>query len=747
MFKRSLLGVMMVTLALMTLWGCGSSRDSGGSTTTSNVDLGTDQTTGLAYVGAATCIGCHQGFSWSAAAVQNYLEGKHVIHSDHINAASGDCLKCHDPIGDGPTLESLISAANVPAEGLAAVGCENCHGAGGQHYGVGPIPAAEPDFNACGKCHNAEMDHNAYHPEGDNILEDYVASPHAASGDRPQAVCAKCHTDEGGRLYRNVNSRSRLETVVLPVENASAIQCRTCHDPHNPNKLLLEAVEDHGTVTASAEFATCTNCHQRPDAQMAVDGLGAPVITQLDGSTSTDGASGDFIYHATRYTRIIASTHYDDPATANIIEGYVVDPTNERACRDCHNVHASDTTINEQWAGSAHGGHLLTAKEAVGADSHSAAGAVAYREAGTTDAEAPAWTHYDWDAANRQGCQRCHTATGSKNFLSGPATYNSANNDFSHLEGWSKNATTGVITSSGQNEMLYCWACHKNNSGALRNPGAITEEYDPAVVVAYPDISSSNVCMSCHLGRETGAVIQASASDFSNTGFINSHYLSAGGQLFGETGYEYAGRNYNSVTFFEHDQIGTAAQPGTGEAGPCVACHMTSPEPHSFLPVTKDEVTGDVTAVTATVCTVCHTAGIPAAAVNTWKAKYAATLAILQEALEAQGIFWASNYPYFFDAAVGGSAVRNWTVGGTLNGKDTMGAAFNLNLLLHDPGGFAHNDYYVKALLWDAIDYINDGVLNNDVPATIAGSSLSAATITAASEYLGAVRPGDFARP
>ena len=238
MLKKSLIWT-SVGLGLMVMVGCDSSREADTPTDTtisSGLVLTSDPATGVAYVGSDTCITCHQDFSWSSSAVDKFLAGKHVIHSDHITQADAigieKCGICHDPIGDGPRLEAFIDAEYVPADGLAAVGCENCHGAGGDHFGIGPMPNATPDFEACGECHNADMFHNAYHPEGDNIVEDYRTSPHAASGDRPDAVCNRCHTDEGGRLYRAVNSVAGLETIVQPVENASPIQCRTCHDPH-----------------------------------------------------------------------------------------------------------------------------------------------------------------------------------------------------------------------------------------------------------------------------------------------------------------------------------------------------------------------------------------------------------------------------------------------------------------------------------------------------------------------------------
>jgi hypothetical protein len=49
-----------------------------------------------------------------------------------------------------------------------------------------------------------------------------------------------------------------------------------------------------------------------------------------------------------------------------------------------------------------------------------------------------------------------------------------------------------------------------------------------------------------------------------------------------------------------------------------------------------------------------------------------------------------------------------------------MGAAFNLNLLFRDYGGFAHNDLYAKRLIFDSIDWL-DGGAEFSAAATING--------------------------
>jgi len=332
------------------------------------------------------------------------------------------------------------------------------------------------------------------------------------------------------------------------------------------------------------------------------------------------------------------------------------------------------------------------------------------------------------------------------NFVSNPTGYDPAANNFSHLSGWT------AANGSPQNELLYCWGCHSNaGKGTLRNPGALTFTYTNNATVTYPDVSGSNMCMSCHTGRETGDSIKNDPSDGTNRNFINSHYLSAGGQLFGTTGYEYASRSYDNPSFFAHDEIGSSRARGTGSNGPCAGCHMTTANSHSFLPVTKDG-TGAITAITSTACVTCHSGefALTPAGLTTEEEEYQAALSALTATLAGKGIYYFNAHPYFFTApyVVGGTntGFTNWAgVYGSVLWKDVMGAAFNANLLLHDPGGYVHNRFYSKRLIWDSIDFIYDGVLNNDVPAAIdaqvTAGRLDAAVAAAAKTYLGATRP------
>ena len=56
---------------------------------------------------------------------------------------------------------------------------------------------------------------------------------------------------------------------------------------------------------------------------------------------------------------------------------------------------------------------------------------------------------------------------------------------------------------------------------------------------------------------------------------------------------------------------------------------------------------------------------------------------------------------------------------GDTTGKNNLGAAFNFNLLHHEPGGYAHNRFYVKRLLYDSIDWLDNNALDGSVATTL----------------------------
>lgn len=714
-FRKGCMG-MAVILSLI-FYGCGSSTK----------ERGAEEAAGISDVGLETCFNCHaDGRLGKYSSMIGSKDNPDVgwLYSPHGNYESRDeslnpldlgidndgypnyaffsgktCNNCHDPLEDGKTFSLLYALYGVDEIGRIdrpVIGCESCHGAGGNHFGLGPLPYPRPGPVRCGQCHNETIpdDHLLSSPESDAIFEDYQSSPHAGSINEQiyaagstanvTARCSRCHTDEGVKLYLDrvpattgYNDIRAFFEERPDVENASNIECRTCHDMHNQGKTLLA----EATAGRSAEFNTCTSCHQLLNAS---DGL------------MTDAYHDPSVNPFGDEEEIITDTHYDNPLTGEI-EGYVLNPaathdssadnTNNGACLDCHNPHNADTSINRQWAESGHG-----------------------------DMAGAAWVFYDFKSSARRACQRCHTSTGYRNFAADPAAYDPAGNVF--------------IAADSQKEMLYCWACHTTNTGELRDPGIFAQTSPYAVpadrIAAVPDLAGSNNCMSCHSGRESGQEIKDMTfpDDIvgKNFGSFNSHYLPAGGVLFRTIGYEYNGRDYSNVAYFEHDKIGSDDAAGTGSNGPCAGCHMRTEESHTFHPLKRDD-NNLITEITANAqtCSVCHKGEfvLTVQELNELDEGYEASLEIIKSQLaEKKGIYYGTAYPYFFTTSDPAqqntaNAYKNWP------DKNTLGAAFNLNMLLNMPAAYVHNSFYTKRLIYDSIDWIDDGVLNDSVVDTL----------------------------
>jgi hypothetical protein len=89
----------------------------------------------------------------------------------------------------------------------------------------------------------------------------------------------------------------------------------------------------------------------------------------------------------------------------------------------------------------------------------------------------------------------------------------------------------------------------------------------------------------------------------------------------------------------------------------------------------------------------------------------------------------AANVAYVIMKGTRSDGVKNWLFGGAEeDGRNTLGAALNFQLLEHEPGAYVHNSRYSKRLIYDAIDWIDDGVLNYSV-----GSQLNA--LSAVADY------------
>lgn len=652
---------------------------SGETTATANAYV--VSTDDLVAAANSECNACHVSKGLSSDPFTEWSASLHVTTPNNVT-----CYDCHVGAGPNGQGETPTGAACIACHSLAAwqgsthaieqVSCTSCHNA---HSSAAELPA-------CATCHaNATQ----------QIQAEWAAGAHGSASGHTTGTCQRCHASEGSIVGANVGWTGSYATLIAnqaaiwtpnaPV-STNGISCAACHDPHANGLRAINTYDGTAAVAwdpnqnaAVDQFDVCTSCHT------LYDNTGALVGNYHDGGSIN-------------VTRTISDSHNDDPATGvglttNVVEGYVLRKASASPCADCHNTHMADLAVQEAWATSAHAGKIATKKDAaakaqsvvwfnttyptnaaypvdswddvatIGTSTRTvlehfqrnAAGIAFYKTTGALDdADGNAWTHYNWDQTSSRGsCQRCHTATGAMNFLNAPASYNAAGtgNDFSHLSGWT--ASTG----SPQQELLFCWGCHSDaGAGTLRNPGAITEVYAaatagaPAATISYPDLGASNVCMGCHLGREIGDNVKNDTDVDGVRSFINSHYLAAGGMVFNAAGYEFSGQSYDSVGF--HKNVGQANAYGTGTAGPCVTCHMSSAEAHSF----------EVSAA-STACGQCH-GGLTDAILEESEHEFHLALEELKLAMEAKGIYFYPAHPYFYNApyVVGGTntAFTNW---------------------------------------------------------------------------------------
>lgn len=524
-------------------------------------------------------------------------------------------------------------------------------------------------------------------------------------------ACIDCHgtvvSAVTGAVIADEWKRSRHNTQFSGNATSGGAACGDCHEP------------------ATGHPNSCTRCH---------GGTPSGSSTRHDVTLNPDEALKCSKCHG---AATLGAPHFNNNTSARYPASYVTLNSVGR-CRNCHNPHdpTSKMEANRQWASSGHG-----------------------------DTRANPWSAYDFKtrgsaapAALTYGayCVRCHTTTGYINYVT---------SNFTNVNAWG-------VSSDKTKEVLACNACHDDGAGnaysfkvrkVIGNGVGITAYYNYSAVntsgsvkinnspTVYPDASTSNLCVLCHVGREIGAVIKSAdraGLNFGKVSRIGSHDFVAGANLFQKSGFEFYTSTAMYAHTFKHNRIGMNNESSTGYQGPCITCHMSSPKKHGFLPISS---AGNVVqAVTATACTKCHaptgTAGfsLSAAFLQEKIDGLTAALAIIR-ALEIERKLYVLNtttqrwaYTTNWNTPFGSGVVPG--SGEIHAGAYTMGASFNYGMLSVDPGAFAHNSFYTRVLIYDSIDWLYDGAMNLDTESAITwlftNGKISQATRDAAIRYL-----------
>lgn len=539
--------------------------------------------------------------------------------------------------------------------------------------------------------------------------------------------------------------------------------CATCHGHYHSSSCGGchggAAMPNPQQNSLDAE-ARCLDCHvSGPNLLQSLDSSHLPALNSSYGTGSTYSLTSGWTTPTTA-----------DGTTAGwmVLQGTKY----QSQCIWCHNPHDNRVLPqHQQWAESGHGaptaGYLRSDFKMRGSPGD-------YRTEVAGD-----------------NCTRCHSTTGFINWVE------SGMKDVSEW-GLETPIRFGSSTTARTKQTLYCNVCHDNGNGKaygfnLRNipaqganggvrvwynyttstPTAVTGSngngavtYVPMKItnffVDYPNIGVSDRCLLCHAGRATGGVIKTIATKensanqtvtFEKLSRISFHDFPAGGSMYKELGFEFypaasyaqpAGRPY------AHDQLGMS-----NKRGPCVACHMSSAETHSFEVVSFGNRTSaamsllanayPVSSINTALCSTCHASGGigspyfngTVAALNAKKTGYGLSVKAVYAWLVAKSLVWArtSGTP----AVTAATNTTNWVAQpdatlavnyanqdacippGTFAadfvdiGTRNMGASMNYDLK-NDPGAFVHNDLYLKRILYDSIDWLDDCTMNNSTP-------------------------------
>ncbi|MDH5507131.1 MAG: hypothetical protein OEZ02_07910 [Anaerolineae bacterium] len=301
-----------------------------------------------------------------------------------------------------------------------------------------------------------------------------------------------------------------------------------------------------------------------------------------------------------------------------------------------------------------------------------------------------AFRHWDEEGEVSASCSRCHSATGLPLYLEQGVTINQpVSNGFS------------------------CSTCHDDLDEYTRYEaakvtfpsGAVIDSGDP----------NTNLCMSCHQGREsTVSVDKAIGSKPADKvdeslRFRNVHYFAAGATLFGDEAkgaYQYAGKSYVGRSQHGSDtkDVNNCTQcHSTHElevkVDVCEACHDDVTTRDDFFDIRVSEVDydgdGDITE------------GMYGEVLTMRELLYAAIQSYASKRIGVAIVYDSHAYPYWFIDTNGngisdeGEATRangyaSWT-------PRLLRAAYNYQYAAKDPGSFAHNPMYMLQILFDSL--------------------------------------------
>ena len=312
-------------------------------------------------------------------------------------------------------------------------------------------------------------------------------------------------------------------------------------------------------------------------------------------------------------------------------------------------------------------------------------------DAGHFDSTAEPFRHWDEEGEVNAPCSRCHTAEGLP-FL----------------------VEYGAVITQEPSNSLACTTCHDQlGEFTLYTVDEVT--FPSGATVSFGEAEASNLCITCHQGRESTVSVN---SQISRAGvgddevseslrFANIHYFAAGATLFGSEvqgayqfdGMDYNGRNMHTRRFDECVDCHNEHELGN-RIDECTECHeeVTSQADVRLIRLEDEDVEaidydgdGDATEPIADEIATLHDALL------TVIMDYSTNV------IGATAVYNSHAYPYWFeDTNASGDADADDARYGTWT-PALLRAAYNYQYVAKDPGAFAHNPDYILQVLYDSL--------------------------------------------
>lgn len=299
----------------------------------------------------------------------------------------------------------------------------------------------------------------------------------------------------------------------------------------------------------------------------------------------------------------------------------------------------------------------------------------------------------DWDDTGvvPGTCSKCHSAAGMPFFVK-----------------------EGVTASQPASNGLNCATCHNDLTQFTIYEVQQVTFPSGAVLASSNDDLSSNLCITCHQGREStvsvnrliGSIADDEVSD--KLRFLNIHYFAAGATLFGteaKGAYEYAdqtylGRNEHVGAFNSCAECHNIHSQEV-EVEKCGDCHENVKSEEDLVNIRNtDDPTVDYDGDGDS------TEGIANEIATFRDAVYVAMQTYATNTVGTSIAYSVDAYPYFFIDANGNGVVDpdeaanrfgTWT-------PRLLRAAYNYQYSQKDPGAFAHNGKYVVQIMYDTLN-------------------------------------------